>query len=79
MTTVLLIVAAFLFCAYREWLWSIERKQWKEERKDLYSRIMAKDLTEYREEKKPFTSPKAPQSKFISVLKKQNSPMKGGE
>lgn len=72
MTTVLLFIAFLFYTIWREWLWHNERK-------DLYNRLMARDLTEYREEGKRIPPPKAPQSKFISVLKKQNSPSKGGD
>ena len=72
MTTVLLFIAFLAYTVWREMLWHNERK-------DLYNRLMARDLTEYREQKKPVPAPKAPQSKFIAVLKKQNSPSKGGD
>lgn len=73
MTTVLLFIAFLAYTVWREMLWHNERK-------DLYNRLMARDLTEYRERKMPpAPPPKAPQSKFISILKKQNSPLKGGD
>ena len=70
MTTVLLIIACISYCIWRERLWHTERK-------DLYDRLMARNLTEYREEIKPVPPPKAPQSKFIKVLHKPLA--KGGD
>lgn len=64
-----------MFLTYTVW----REILWHNERKDLYNRLMSRDLTEYRNDKKPISQPKAPQSKFISVLKKQNSPLKGGD
>jgi len=72
MSTVLLIAVFLCYSVYREILW-------QKERKDLYSRIMAKDLTEYREEKKPVPPPKAQRSKFVTMLQKQHSLSKGGD
>jgi hypothetical protein len=42
--------AIFILClilAYREFMFTHERKQWHIERKDLYSRIQAGSLQEY--------------------------------
>jgi hypothetical protein len=72
MSTVLLIAVFLCYSVYREILWQNERK-------DLYSRIMAKDLTEYREERKPIPPPKAQNSKFVTVRQKQHSLSKGGD
>lgn len=69
MTTILSIFAILCYTAWREWLWHNERK-------DLYNRLMAKDLTEYRAEDRP--PPKSPQSKVVKVLHKQYQ-AKGGE
>lgn len=72
MSTVLLIAVFLCYSVWRE-------KQWQNERKDLYNRIMAKDYTEYREERKSIPPPVAPSSRFVTVLRKQNSPSKGGD
>jgi hypothetical protein len=70
--TVLLIILFVSYCAWRE-------NQWGKERKDLYNRLMAKDLAEYREDSKAIPPPKAPNNKFVTMLRKQNSPSKGGD
>ena len=72
MTTVSLIAVFLIYSIVREIVWHNERK-------DLYSRLMAKDLTEYRDIKNDVPPPKAPQSKFVKVVKKQNTPKKGGD
>ena len=73
MSTVLLIVAFLTYSVWRETQWQIERK-------DLYNRIMSRDLVEYREEMRPApVPPKAPRNKFVTAARKQNSPSKGGD
>lgn len=54
--------------AYREYLYHVERK-------DLYNRLMAKNITEYNNIDKP--PPKAPKNKFSTILHKRDG--KGGE
>jgi hypothetical protein len=71
LTTVLLIIIIFVsYCVWRELLWYRERK-------DLYNRLMAKDLTEYRQKEVVVLPPKAPSSKFITILHKSQE--KGGD
>lgn len=73
MSTVLLIVVFLSYSIWRE-------LQWGYERKDLYNRIMAKDLPEYREVEKPVPPPpRAPRSKFVEAARNQNSTSKGGD
>jgi hypothetical protein len=70
LTTVLLIT---VFLAYSVW----RESMWHNERKDLYNRLMAKDLTEYRQKEVVVLPPKAPSSKFITILHKSQE--KGGD
>lgn len=63
MTLTILIILLLATNAYREYLHHVERK-------DLYNRLMARNITEYHNVDRP--PPKAPKNKFSTLLHKRN-------